>query len=209
MQLALFGAVKAPLDEEVSQRLWTRVRAEKGCVPAGLDVHCLLRNGHHNSVDVTCGQRAREQTAVGQPGHCVEGPALPKAPGGVCHSAFSTAPLGLAGHMLVIASPPVKAKHKAGLLPPAQTCLLIGSLPALSALLSLMLSFTAVPRPPVHLSCLLFFALIPQISDLYPWLTICYLLVFLHWLWLGDTVGHHLVQTRSSSPTSKPSSHAH
>lgn len=107
-------------------------------------------------MDVTCGQRAREQTAVGQPGHCVEGPALPKAPGGVCHSAFSTAPLGLAGHMLVIASPPVKAKHKAGLLPPAQTCLLTGSLPALSALLSLMLSFTAVPRPPVHLSCLLF-----------------------------------------------------
>lgn len=56
MQLALFGAVKAPLDEEVSQRLRTHVGAEKGCIPAALDVHRLLRNGHHNSVDATCEQ---------------------------------------------------------------------------------------------------------------------------------------------------------
>lgn len=57
MQLALFGTVKAPLNKEISQRSRTRVCTEEGCVSTCSDIHYLLRDGHHNTADVACGQQ--------------------------------------------------------------------------------------------------------------------------------------------------------
>lgn len=56
MQLALFGTVKAPLNKEISQRSRTGVCTEEGCVSTCGDIHYLLRDGHHHTADVACGQ---------------------------------------------------------------------------------------------------------------------------------------------------------
>lgn len=57
MQLALFGTVKAPLNKEISQQSRTCVHTEEGCSSACGDIHSLLRDSHHNTADMACGQQ--------------------------------------------------------------------------------------------------------------------------------------------------------
>lgn len=57
MQLALFGTVKTPLDKEIPQGCRAAVRAEEGCISTCCDIHCLLRDGHHDPAAVACGQQ--------------------------------------------------------------------------------------------------------------------------------------------------------
>lgn len=68
VQLALFGTVETPLNKEVSQGCRAGVCAEEGCISTCCDIHCLLRDCHHDPAAVSCGQQVWRGEINWEPG---------------------------------------------------------------------------------------------------------------------------------------------